>query len=336
MTQEEQILIRGKCFLYRQKAPFVPSGKSVYGALEYNEERDEVRCHECGEWFRMLGYHIRKMHTVLPLEYRLRHGLNRNAGLCGVQAGLSIAARGGRRLSKAEFEVIRQKGIKAAAEARRKRELEPHRLSPEVGDLHYEQRNERGRCDAQLFAALHALAVQCGHTPTRKDLDRAGIHATSACAAFNVGTMSDLFSLVGLRPNSSGSPGHITPPGLKREELIEIIRDFNANFGRPPKAKDARGGVLPTAKVFARVFGSFNVAIQTAGFDVRHIFYSREMLINKMREFYEQHGQAPRRSRKYGGRLPAGFPTHKVFLRVFGSMAAAYEAAGIPEERKAA
>jgi hypothetical protein len=93
MTHAEQVLIRGKVFLYKQKAPFVPSGKSVLGALEYDEATDRVRCHECGEWFGSVGQHARRAHMLSPKDYNARHGLRLGASLCAIGRAQEKAER---------------------------------------------------------------------------------------------------------------------------------------------------------------------------------------------------------------------------------------------------
>ena len=40
---ERKVLFNDKVFLYKQKAPFVPSGMSIQGGLEWDPEQDKIR-----------------------------------------------------------------------------------------------------------------------------------------------------------------------------------------------------------------------------------------------------------------------------------------------------
>lgn len=70
-----KVIIRGHVFDYAEKAPFVTSGKSVLGALEYNPETETVKCHECGEWFSSIGKHCFHIHEIPAVDYKVKHGL---------------------------------------------------------------------------------------------------------------------------------------------------------------------------------------------------------------------------------------------------------------------
>jgi hypothetical protein len=51
----ESVIIRGHVFPRAEKEPFVASGESLLGALEYNQETDQTKCHECGKMNGCLG-----------------------------------------------------------------------------------------------------------------------------------------------------------------------------------------------------------------------------------------------------------------------------------------
>jgi hypothetical protein len=75
------VLIRGHLFTHTEKAPFVSSGESLLGALEYDLARDLVKCHECGAWKRGLGAHVLRVHGINRLDYAQKHGLRKCAAL---------------------------------------------------------------------------------------------------------------------------------------------------------------------------------------------------------------------------------------------------------------
>ena len=323
MTQEEQVLIRGKCFLYRQKAPFVPSGESIYGALEYRESSDEVRCHECGGWYHFLPTHIFRTHAISCAEYRHRHGLRRRCALCGPRMCCKIKA------GKEEY----YQRLREAVRSPEKR-AEFGAMSRATANLRQrgsdtaERLNESGHCRAQLTQRLKELHAIYGAVPTNKQLIKHGISPASVCLSFNLPTITDVLKSLELTRMPSRA-------AYTREELIEALRNFHAKYGKLPGKAHERMGLIPRWRAFKRVFGSTTAAYEAAGL-ARLAVRSpagreayRNELIQMMRAFYRKHGEMPKPSRKYGSKdaMPPGFPSRKVFRRLFGSMAAAYEAA---------
>jgi len=69
------VIIGGESLFYDAKAPYERSGMSIKGALEHDAENDLVRCHECGEFFRHLGHHVRA-DGLNGAEYKIRNGLS--------------------------------------------------------------------------------------------------------------------------------------------------------------------------------------------------------------------------------------------------------------------
>jgi hypothetical protein len=243
---ERQVIIRGKIFLYKQKAPFVASGFSFQGAIEYDAESDKIRCHECGRWFRALTSHL-KTDGISAREYKLKHGLTGRTALCNEATRVSIsrssAARGiGEKMRRVRLEALR---------------TAPRPTTPKH---HYECRNERNKCAAQLIECIRLLARKLGRTPSEKDLLRAGISHASALHVLNVRDMASLMTLADLTPNMQGGV-HYTP-----EVLIEMVRDFIAAHGRLPRGTDLLRKLLPSRQTFNRNFGGLRKACIAAGF----------------------------------------------------------------------
>lgn len=249
---ERKVIIRGRTFLYSQKAPFVKSGESVYGALEYDEAEDKVRCHECGEWFRSVAGHAAKKHGIDKRTYKHHHGLRQRSAL--IAEGLrekylasgrnpaTLSARVGRGAELHKFSIARRGQIKSGAA---------------------ERANENGRCHAQLLEQLARLTDRLSRIPTTAELEEHGLSVNSICARFNVTKMSSVYSLMGL---------HARKPGTERKYsdvvLIEMLRDFAAKYGRTPASTDIRRGLLPAT--IATRFGSFSKAMRAASLKPRN------------------------------------------------------------------
>ncbi len=160
-----KVIIRGYIFDYEEKAPFVLSGKSTLGALEYEPETDRTKCHECGEWARSLAHHVRRAHSLNRKDYNVKHGLRRSSALSGMKRrnNHSIASRAMNNIGKAT--------ATASAVAQAKRNTGGTRpAGPQL-----EVRNLNARCMAQVTFRLMTLAAQLGHTPTPRERKDAGL-----------------------------------------------------------------------------------------------------------------------------------------------------------------
>ena len=202
---DRKVIILGQVFDYEEKAPFVTSGVSVRGAIEYDESTDSLRCHECGMWFISLARHILPSHNISTKQYRMRHGLR----MCKTSLY-------GPRLKSLFSAAAKQKCLwigrsKAGIEAKR---TVPKRRPASLA----EKANFDGRCQAQYLFKIRALAFQLGHTPTRLELQAAKVDSFGLEKAF--GSVATAMKLAGLEPNLNG--GHAIdvrirplPPGFE-------------------------------------------------------------------------------------------------------------------------
>lgn len=307
LDDDRKVILRGEVFLYHPKAPFVPSGRSVFGALEYSETADKVRCHECGEWHRSLSSHL-ATHSLTAREYKDKHGLLRSAALWtpGLTARMSANMRKRRASGQCH-------GWLPPANAR---------LSLK-GRVRAEVRNENNTCAAQILARVKALGDRLGRTPVESELRKDGLHLNSVFFALNIGKISELMSLAGMI-----SPGRAKPK-YNSALLVELLRSFYVKHGRVPIRRDYSFGMLPTRKVFVREFGSLDAALDAAGLlyakHTIHGKHTRDSLAQSLKDFSCLYSKLPGKNDFKSKLLPSG----AVFIYHFGSMAAAYAAAGL-------
>lgn len=250
--EEPQVIINGKRFLYRQKAPFVASGHSVKGAMEYDSAAGRLKCHECGRWFRHVGSHAYQSHGILSDDYKRKHGLRLTSCLVAEDVREKLIASG---LAQAH-QVIRA-GMKTRL--RTGQQLAACR----GGRARMEVRNENGTCHAQLLEKIQNLAREIGRTPTIDEAREAGISVASANLAFSCG-WAGVMKIAGL---------NVRAPGVRirfgkrysPEALLAILREFYAEHRRNPCGSDVRRGIIPTYSTFAAYFGSIKKAYALAG-----------------------------------------------------------------------
>jgi hypothetical protein len=265
MTNAEYVLIKGKTFLYKQKAPFVPSGVSVQGALEYDEATDKVKCHECGEWHLALGKHLSWRHGMKALDYRKKHGLVNKASLCGL--------RNHAKRSESMQKIDKSKFMAAGVAVRKKALANAHKVLSENGKSgHFENRNIKGTCQAQILETLQELHKKLGRTPSEKDMYDHNLSKGSVLLSLNTKTIGAAMSLAGMLPNKRGS---VFAPGLEAAKkkntkytkplLVELVRDFYTKHGRIPSVADADMGLIPQQCNFIYHFGSMRAVYEAAG-----------------------------------------------------------------------
>ena len=187
------VLIGGLSFPWAAKAPYVASGKSILGAIEYNEAEGLIKCHVCGKWMQSVGHHVRQ-DGVTPREYRRDFGLRLSSRLA---APLAVERR---RVASQHLQSTSTKAERVArlrAAPRGKTGVAPGY------DGQAEVRNLRSLCYAQIRARVLALGVNLGGTPTRRDCRDAGITPKVISATFQM-SYTEFIKSLGFTPNRKG------------------------------------------------------------------------------------------------------------------------------------
>lgn len=242
MKHASHVIIRGQVYRWEEKAPFVPSGKSIEGAIEYDRENETIRCHACGKWFGCLGLHVAQSHGSCR-DYRLEHGLRITTSLLAPAIQEKFRSRGIPRPLTADARALGS----ALSRASRSRAKSIARGRPQT-----ELRNEHNRCPPQTILKIQALAAELGHTPT---CDEAG-DVLLGIARQRFGSWNKALVAAGMSPNLT----------LKTDELlIESLRDFYVLNGRLPKRSECGDGRLGGYSTYCRRFGSLAAAYAEAG-----------------------------------------------------------------------
>jgi hypothetical protein len=253
IPKRRYVRISGRVFLYQEKAPFEPSGKSVKGALEYSKDCDTVKCHECGLWFRALPLHIKK-HRLTVRQYKLKHGLAIKTSL-NSEALRETQISHGRRLNLLhggspfnDHEILK---LALEASAKTQKRLRKQRRS-----MNSELLNLKRNCPAQLLRKIENVSDAVGHTPTYMELKESRVSPESIKHRF--GSLSKAMVLVGLAPIKGRRALY------NDTQLLSMLRNFSVRYGRSPSQSDCRRGLLPSKHTFHRRFGSWKRALRRA------------------------------------------------------------------------
>lgn len=118
------------------------------------------------------------------------------------------------------------------------------------------------------------------------------------------------------------------PPERSREEVLDAIRSWARERGRPPTQADwaSPGDVArPSYVTVTTHFGTWRAALEAAGFRPNRRLWSSEEIVDALRQWTSEHGRPPRqRDLVYGA---SGLPTAHTIRRRFGSYRAALDAA---------
>lgn len=250
-------IVRGRrtndVMLYDTKG-YVPSGKSIGGAVEMSDDGLYLKCHECGTWHANLALHLNQDHNMKVKQYKERHGLKMGTALINEPMRIKLAATGKAFYSnmntkqKAEFASRLYKGKGQYGGGRG--------VNGGKHSLMYQ--NAKGICPAQTLHDLRALADRLDATPSYEQIEANGI--SIARINHQYGSVANALLLCDRTPNVS----HRTQ-WYSDQELIETLKNFSKQRMRTPLASDCRRGMLPSYQTFIRRFGSWKKALKLAG-----------------------------------------------------------------------
>jgi hypothetical protein len=218
---------------------------SLRGALEYDQENDLVKCHECGLFFKALAPHARQIHRMRAREYKIAHGLRIRSAL--------IAESTRRLYSKASIRKC-VGGPQAQMAALRALNTSPNR-SKKTRSRIIETDNSKRMCDAQILQRLRDATKQLGRPPTLRELSE--FHFSVSTLARHFGSLRRLFELARIQGRDSGGKWGTAA-------LLAFINNFIHIHGREPHTSDADRGLIPSSRVYSNRFGGLGRAIALA------------------------------------------------------------------------
>ncbi len=202
MTDSRKVMIRGVVFNFSDKSPFVSSGVSVFAAIEYDQQKDRLRCHECGCWFASLANHIASgAHDLSVRQYKIKHGLNLQTSLVSKE-GSSARSRSS---------IARKAGIISHTRNANPSAFNNNKKYPRSRN---ELKNEISHCPAQLSLKILTLARNLGRTPTTEEMKNIGIALSTILRSFKVLSLREAMSLLGLEPRN---------PGMRPASDVEVM-----------------------------------------------------------------------------------------------------------------
>lgn len=238
--------------LYPVKGPFVKS-KSEFGfvgVLEYDDVKDTVRCHECGEWFQSLGSHLWKKHEMHSSTYKMKYGLLLSMPLCGRKTSA--------RLRLQMTDSIQQAGrhkLGGRSKWKKSKSKRQHGTKSEAW------KNKHGLCDLQMKTRYESIKQTVGHMPTTQEI-RKYDHALLSAIERRHGTLNIFRTAVGDKQKTAQEYQM-----LSEASLIEALVKKSKALGRIPVVRDFQKASkgYPQASTYLGRFGSWKHALSLAG-----------------------------------------------------------------------
>lgn len=181
----------------------------------------------------------------------------------------------------------------------------------------------------RLIAALRLKADALGHAPSRaecyEDSNMPSVHMYTRV----FGSWNNAIREAGLKTYE-----HIKPGTWTESRIISAIQIKAQELGRKPTIYDIDSDkTMPASDTVKRVFGSWNNALEQAGFEPKRCGkYKNQRLVRLLTAKASEMGVTP--SQRAVDQDP-DMPSSSVFKRHFGSWNAAIQAAGLtPNSRK--
>jgi mannose/cellobiose epimerase-like protein (N-acyl-D-glucosamine 2-epimerase family) len=165
----------------------------------------------------------------------------------------------------------------------------------------------------ESIEALRGFARKHGRTPTQNDVNSAG----STLPSWD--KVTELFGSFGAGLEAAG----MTPNRRRwrRDQIIDAIRAFAEEHGRPPRAADWQRATTenPHTWTVAHTFGSWPDALRAAGLVPPKLIWDRDGITDAIRAFTKAHGRPPTTA-DWRRRDPDGrWPNVETVARHFGS-----------------
>lgn len=168
----------------------------------------------------------------------------------------------------------------------------------------------------QLLSALQELADELGRSPTVREMAEHGRYSEYPYRR-EFGSWNGAVRAAGLEPQGQY--------GIPESELLTALQDLADQLGHPPRRNDMRCDGPHTPDPYEDRWGSWNAALEAAGFEPQHHHdVSDEALAAEIEAVASQLGRTPKAQEA----AELGAYNHKAYFRAFGSWNAALDAAG--------
>ena len=250
--------------LFKVREPFmeVPEGVGYLGVVNYDDVKDRVQCHICGEWVKVLGCHAKERHKMTSSDYRSKFSLPLRGALCARSTArkLSKAAQSPENIARLKVmrnTLSRKERLDASWRAARSRKM---RRSDVEAKSRLAFKNQIGLCQAQMAARYSVVSKIVKRIPTTCDLKKYDSKLLGAILRKHV-TLNVFRKSIGERTQ------HRQGNQFGNLELIAALRKWGSVHRKQLSYRIycMTHGSLPGPSTIGKYFGSWNNALAQAG-----------------------------------------------------------------------
>lgn len=232
----------------------IKGGYGYYGTLSTDKKNNYIQCAVCGQFFDNLSFHLR-VHKLTVKAYKDLFKLSSTTSLMGE--------------TKRQEYIGRMTEMRLSTMTRKRKNFFKKNKSVyknrRIGKKSLQYYNKHDKCPDQIIHKIKLLHKKLGRTPSSNDFRREyNIHPDIATTHF--GSWNKAIKLAGLDPNPIGKRLGENQK-YSDEYLLQVIKDFFDNNGRPPTTSDFKRGnnALPGKGVIEYHFGNLTKARELAG-----------------------------------------------------------------------
>lgn len=251
---------------YNYKEPLKPivGGYGFHGVVLSNKEGTGIQCHICGEMFMNLSSHVMQAHEIKVRDYKEKYGLAHMTSLVSEQERQRLkmnTIKWLQGMTAKERRDFRDRRIARFKEWRNRKIS--RRQQPK---LTLESKNKRGTCPDQLLAKIKEVAKHLGHSPSKDEfIDYFKSQKFLHIIYKTFGSWIKAKEMAGYSENKRYELNSKKYEYHTAENLLEYLKIFYQETGKPPTETDCKRGLIPESGVYRKFFGSFPEARLQAG-----------------------------------------------------------------------
>ncbi len=190
----------------------------------------------------------------------------------------------------------------------------------------YKGQRRKKYSDNELLEYLKRFNDEKGRPPTEKDFENNPEYPGSKTYQIRFGSWNNALDIAGLLDKRKRQ----TRENYSYNELLERLRKFEREEGRPPKAEDFKNNPkYPGLSTYIKRFGSWNDALQMAGLHTvkgGSNKYTDDDLLEFLRKFEKDEGRSPKAEDFISD---PRYPSIRPYIYRFGSWQKALKLVGL-------
>lgn len=250
--------------LFKVEPPIqkIAKGYGYRGVILRDKINDVIQCHICGKWYARLYMHTYQTHKINDEDYKKKFGLPLSFPLNSVNFSKKSSDNILKRWADPEYRKSQIEKMKQLGKhSWKKRSWKNHKY----GKTSDAWLNKNGLCKEQVHRRYLVLCDNLGKQASNWDIHKNDPALHSAIRK-HWGTFNKF-------KNANGYEVIKAADKWSQDAILASIRKYYRVYGYPPSAASFRGQRIngyPSHETVRQYFGSWNRAIESAGFNQKY------------------------------------------------------------------